>query len=316
MSTSQLCNWDATISCNGGITREKVLGFLKEHCKHFAFQQERAESGYLHFQCRFSLGTKRRLSELNTLLVGMGLGCHLSPTMNENQLPNRAFYVMKPESRVDGPWTSEDKEPKYVPRQVRDITLYPWQQTILDDANCWDTRHVNVVINPNGNIGKSTLCTYARVHEIGRNIPPVNNYKDVMRMVMSCPVSRLYFIDMPRAIDQKTMAGLIAGIEEVKSGHAWDDRYKWEEKDFDCPNIWVFTNHLPDTRFLSGDRWKLWMINESKQLVPHHNIPPAGGSGGEGGVGMLPAALIAGAAPHPPASGGIQIIDNDDDDFE
>jgi len=262
---SAICCFDATMSCDK-ITRAQVDAFLAEHCKHWVFQEECADSGFTHYQMRFSLGVRRRVKELGQLLVTLDMACHVSPTVTNNMLPNKAFYVMKPESRIAGPWSSEDPKPIVLPRQLQDKTLYPWQQAIVNDAEIFDTRHINVVVEVEGNKGKSFLTTWVGVHGIGMGIPPLNDYKDIMRMVMSRDIKKLYLIDMPRAIEQKKLGNFYAGIEELKSGHAWDDRYSMKEKYFDAPNIWIFTNVMPNIAHLSKDRWIIWKI-ENNELI-------------------------------------------------
>lgn len=151
--------------------------------------------------------------------------------------------------------------------QVREIvSLYPWQKHIIDNAFVWDTRTINIVIDFEGNNGKSTLVSYMRAYNIGRKLPFCNDYKDIMRMVCDMPTSTCYLIDMPRAINKERLFQLYGAIEEIKSGYAYDDRYKFTEKIFDCPNIWIFCNAVPDTSMLSMDRWKFWSI-ENKNLV-------------------------------------------------
>nr|WAE42437.1 MAG: replication associated protein [Cressdnaviricota sp.] len=265
---NKLSGYDFNIGADK-ITKEALEKFLKTHCKHWVFQKEKGEeTGYLHWQVRISLGVGRTLNQLIQLGKSENISeWHLSPTSLENRLPNNSFYVTKPETRQEGPWSSEDTEPTYVPRQIRDITLYEWQEYIKNDAVIWDTRHINVVLEKVGNKGKTILSTYLGVHKVGRTLPPVNDYKDLMRMVMDMPTSSLYVIDMPRSIPQKNLAGLFAGLEELKGGHAWDDRYRYQEKWFDCPNIWVFTNTMPDMGYLSKDRWVLWKINDDGTIT-------------------------------------------------
>ena len=84
---------------------------------------------------------------------------------------------------------------------------------------------------------------------------------------MDMPTSSLYLIDMPRSMSKSGLLGLYSAIEEVKNGYAFDDRYKFTEKIFDCPNIWIFTNTLPDRNLLSYDRWKLWEISASMEFI-------------------------------------------------
>jgi len=73
--------------------------------------------------------------------------------------------------------------------------------------------------------------------------------------------------DMPRAMNKDRLYQFYAAIETIKDGYAYDDRYHFTEKVFDCPNIWIFTNRMPDTTLLSTDRWKFWEISEKNELV-------------------------------------------------
>lgn len=234
-----------------------VRNLLKSYCKKWDFQQEQCPTTQkLHFQGRFKLKVKERAAGVRKKFFGW----HITITSEENI--GNVYYVTKEDTRVAGPWSSDDVE-RFIPRQIREIErLKPWQQSIIDDANVWDTRHINVIVDLTGNIGKTTLCSYAGVHGIGRKIPYSNDFRDIMRMVMDTPTSRLYLFDMPRALKKDQLYQFFAGVEEIKNGYAFDDRYKFREKWFDCPNIWIFTNVVPDIALLSRDRWRLWHIND------------------------------------------------------
>lgn len=254
-----LTTWDFTVSCEH-ITQQELKQQLIETCKKWTFQTEKGESGYEHFQGRVSLKTKSRtpskLFNCNKI--------HWSPTSNENR--DNDFYACKLETRIDGPWTDKDKE-LYIPRQIRGITLRPWQQHIVDHATEWDTRHINIILDESGNHGKSILKTYVGVHGIGRSLPFTNDYKDMMRMVMDTETKPLYLIDIPRALRKDQLFQFFSGIETLKDGYAYDDRYNFKEKYFDCPNIWVFMNTRPDTNYLSRDRWVFWTIDSENHLI-------------------------------------------------
>ncbi len=254
MSKNALCAWDFTLPAEC-LNLSELKEFLKEHCKSWCFQKEKgADTGYLHWQGRVSLKVKARKGP--TLEK-----CHWSPTSTENK--DNDFYVMKGDTRVEGPWSDKDI---YIPRQTRDITLRPWQLQVLADKGVWDTRTINCIICPKGNIGKSTLVTYAGARGLARKIPMLESYKDFMRMVMDCPTNDLYLVDFPRSLNKTNCGGFWSAIETVKDGYAYDDRYGFREKYFDCPNIWVFTNTEPDTTMLSNDRWVFWNVSESGDL--------------------------------------------------
>lgn len=246
--------WDFTIKYVSDDQIDTVKNFLKEVGKKWCFQLERGATGYEHLQGRVSLKVRSRKAPFFP-------DTYWSVTSTENR--DNMFYVTKDETRIKGPWSDKDA---YVPKQVRDIELYQWQQDILDDANKWDTRTINCVVCPTGNIGKSTLTVYAGARGLARSLPMMDSYKDLMRMVMDCPKSRLYLIDFPRSMNKMSCAAFWSAVETVKNGYAYDDRYSFREEYFDCPNIWVFCNSFPDTNFLSIDRWKFWEVTAEKQL--------------------------------------------------
>lgn len=232
--------------------------------KKYSFQSEIGDSGYEHYQGRISLIKKRRGCEALKLLRTKLAKIYISPTSNNGM--EEEFYVLKEDTRVLGPWTDKD-EVTYIPRQVREMTtLRPWQQSVIDMHDVWDTRKIHVIIDTSGNIGKSSLCSYMGCHRMARTLPFVNDYKDIMRMVCDMPTSRCYIIDMPRAISKEKLFQMYAGIETIKSGYAYDDRYHFKDKYFDCPNVWVFTNKVPDETLLSPDRWCFHTISEEGVL--------------------------------------------------
>lgn len=251
MARNPVTRWDFTLKEEGtnfNLFRE----LLKCNCKKWVFQlEEGEETGYRHYQGRVSLINKSR--------KGFDFpGIHWSVTSNANR--DNDFYVMKSETRIDGPWSDEDPD---IPWQYRDITLYAWQEFIANDVT-HNRRNINVLVNPSGNIGKSVLCGYADCHEMACSLPIMDSHKDYMRMVMDYPKARLYLVDMPKALSKTECRGFWAAMECIKNGCVYDDRYKSRKVHFDAPNIWVFTNTFPDRSFLSDDRWLLWNVTDGR----------------------------------------------------
>lgn len=258
---NQLNVFDFTASCETN-SKEQVIAVLNKWSKLWAFQQEQGnKDGYLHWQGRFSTKVKIRLL---TLVKKMKQNWHLSITSGENI--NDFDYVTKDFTRVDGPWHSTD-QPLYIPRQVREMDeLRPFQRTIVDSAQQFDSRTINIVYDTVGNNGKSMLAMYIRCHKIGGKITYTNDYRDLMRYICDTPKKPLYIIDIPRAIKKEHMYNFFAALEEIKNGYAYDDRYHFKEAIFDSPQLWVFMNTLPDETYLSRDRWKVWSINDNYEL--------------------------------------------------
>ena len=253
------CTYDFTCH-DTDIPYTDIKDELKKHCKKWAFQLEKGENtGKDHYQGRFSLKLKNRLT---WLVKNFNFIAHFSVTSNENRDNN--FYVTKDDTRILGPWKDTDTE-IYIPRDIRKIDkLLPWQSLLKDVLSVEEDRIVHVVYDPKGNSGKSTFTRYMMCHQLGQLIPFCNDFKDIMRMVMDMPTNKCYLMDMPRAINKEKLYQLFAGIEMIKTGYAYDDRYHFKQKIFDPPQICLFTNKEPDLDLLSKDRWRIYTIQDQE----------------------------------------------------
>lgn len=172
---------------------------------------------------------------------------------------------MKPETRIEGPWTDKNEE-MFIPfqyKKVIDAGLREWQDYVIND-NSQHERYINLIYDTTGNIGKTSVFGILGSQGLAQVIPPMTDYKDVMRMVMDLPTATKYIVDMPRALDQKRTRGLYTALETIKSGYAYDERYRTRTKWFDSPTIWVFCNQLPDLHWLTTDRWKIYTVVDEK----------------------------------------------------
>lgn len=222
--------------------------------------------GFLHYQGRFSLSSKTRTKTLIKFLTKSGLKFHLTPTMKKNL--DKWDYVTKKETRVEGPWSSEDK-PIVIPRQLQkvyDAGWYPYQKKILELMDVEDDDHIDVLVAKEGMEGKTTIATHLGVHGKGLRLPMINNYKDIAQWVMSFDTRKIYMLDIPRAIGKKDNDEMMAAIEMLKGGYVFDTRYKGVERYFDAPNIWIFTNDMPGEKLLSKKRWRVWTVKDNELI--------------------------------------------------
>lgn len=261
MSKNAVCDWDFTLKAEG-TTKDMVIEKLKEFAKKWTFQLEKGASGYIHYQGRISLKVKSRTGP--NIFKG---GIHWSPTSSANR--NNDFYVSKNDTRIDGPWSDKDIE-LYIPKQFRDKVLYDWQQEVLDTANVFNDRIIDLIYDETGNKGKSTLASIAELLHGAIDVPPINDCKEVIQYVCNeCMDNnirdpKLIFIDLPRAMNKDNLNGMYSAIETIKKGKLVDTRYHTKKWWIDSPRIWVFSNHLPDKNLLSNDRWRIWTIKANK----------------------------------------------------
>ncbi len=168
---------------------------------------------------------------------------------------------MKEETRIDGPGEMARHQSSKTMQNVQGIEKpRPWQQTIMEIAAVFETRHIHVIIDTIGGIGKSTLQYMMMTQKLAWPLPPVNDFKDIVRAACGLEERPAYMFDMPRAMKKEKMHAFFAGIEYIKSGWFFDDRYSIKMELRDCPNIFIFTNTPPDLSLASRDRWKLWHI--------------------------------------------------------
>lgn len=225
-------------------------------------QLERGEeSERLHFQGRVSFKSPKRATE-----VGRILKAHASAEVNED---DAEFYCTKEDTRVHGPWSDKDAK-VVIPRDIKELgDLFDWQDECLKLMSTYNVRKVDLVYDSEGNSGKTTLMRKAMVLGVGQLLPAVNDAKDLLRMAYCVGPKKAYFFDMPRAMNKDRLFSFWSAVETLKSGYCYDDRYAFKQRMMDPPNVWIFTNVLPDMSLLSKDRWRLWTIADRK-LVLHN----------------------------------------------
>lgn len=250
-------------------TEHTLMAFLHTLAKKFTFQLEKGhETGYVHWQGRMSLWKVKRKCELMRLMDGMDMPIpnYLEPTTTKEH-KKEAFYCLKEDTRVDGPWTDQ-KSVAYIPIQYRDIELYPYQQQIVESRLEFDFRKVDCVVDTTGNLGKSTLASIADLKFKCIDLPPVSDGEKVIQSLCDILIAKqerkpgIVFFDMPRAMNKDKLHSMYAAIEQIKKGKVWDMRNHYKEWWFDSPRVWVFTNAIPDSQYLSMDRWRFWEIDQ------------------------------------------------------
>lgn len=258
---------------------EETKELLEFISTRWAFQLEKCpKTSKLHYQGRFRLRNRTRLSTVVKRMKGTALeGAHLSITSGACR--KNMFYVTKADTRVDGPWMDREGQEEVdntpqMPRQwafMKPEILHPWQKHVYDRREAFDTRTINFVVT-DGNKGKSTFVGWMTCSKHSINLPPFNDFRDLMQYACSLykTVERKQFhnifVDFPRALMQTKLYSFMAGLERLKDGCLFDPRHSATERYIDSPNIWVFCNSAPDISSLSIDRWLFWTIDQDRQF--------------------------------------------------
>lgn len=273
-STNQLAGWDFRYTAEG-LTKDDIIGQLKGIAKQYVFQLEQGDGGYIHYQGRISLIKKRRQAERHILLkLFKNPPNYLQPTSNPEYYKGDAFYVMKEDTRIDGPWKDTD-EVKELTRQLKEFAVMdyrPYQESLLKMATMFDMRKIDLIYDPDGNIGKSIFAEHLEYLGIAEEIPPMRLMDDIFAWVATRPIKPCYLVDMPRGMKKDKLGDFYSGIEVIKNGVAYDKRYKATKIRFDRPRIFIFTNMLPKFNLMSKDRWNVWKINSAFEMENYNII--------------------------------------------
>jgi len=306
---SQVCVFDLTLGRHIDETKDststQIIDELSQIAKKWVFQGERSPpteahpEGFLHWQIRLSTFKKIREHEMWALKGRLTLLSHAHVSITSNDVAkafagrdNDAFYVMKLDSRVDGEGPFTDKEkPLFVQKEVHKLInegLFPWQEQIVNSKDEYDARHINVIIDEKGNVGKSSLAAYLRAKRIAVCAPSMADAQDYMALVLAKEKLGMYVFDIPRAVAKRNMNSFFVAVEQIKDGYAFDKRYKFRDETFERPVVWVFSNVLPPVDCLSADRWVYWKVDPTEnRLVRFKAVHPTPASGGGSAAGFL-----------------------------
>jgi len=262
--------WDFTLY-NDEIEFEAIIKVFKTVSKKWCFQREKCpKTGKLHWQGRINLNERVRFNGARNVFMGNELGTpHLTITSNKNK--TNMFYVMKPETRVDGPW-NEKWVPVYIPKQYRQTEneLWSFQKSVLDSCRTEAGREINVIIDTCGNKGKSHIIDWMECRGLCIKLDALSKDPEKIMQEAYSQVKNegtVICVDFPRAANQDHVGYYYATLEVMKSGRFNDKRYGDRPvKRVDTPVMWIMCNVKPDVNLLTPDRWKLWKI-QNKELV-------------------------------------------------
>lgn len=257
---------------------------------HYVFQPERgSETNRDHYQCYASRGKNHKIRhdqlgrELRDLLEITGsIYCQPASTNGKSALK---YYCMKTETRMgDITYSDQKVAPKYNGEDVMCIEESPkaWQTQMLDMiAKPPHPRQINCVVDPIGEMGKTTLEKY--LDWKGRSIQvPIGTASQLKTYICNRgPGPNLYCINFNRCMGREnSYRDVLTVCEDLKAGWVLPVMYGGG----DClritrPHVWIFCNEAPPTHLLSRDMWKFWkldtpFIGEEQILVPFVPVVP------------------------------------------
>lgn len=270
--TNPICVYDVTLPADVA-TVPVVKKSLQELAKKWVFQKERGEeeNGYVHYQIRCSLFKPKRWKECVPLFrksSDIWKKSDIRPT--STNASQKFSYVMKLDTRVEGPWADNDPpQPPLTPtiEWINQHGLQPWMESVISKFPKYEHRTINVIYDPAGDSGKSSFGEWVEYHGLAQELPMMFMMEDLVQFLM-CTYKvekRLpLLIDLPRAVNKDKLTGFFTGIEQIKNGKLYDKRYKGRTMRIARPQVWLFTNAEFDRSKLTDNRWVYWTIKNGE----------------------------------------------------
>lgn len=269
--------WAITISCNHSDlpTPEEMKATFNELATHWCFQLERgSNAGKLHYQCRVIMEPKQYGATMLTILSARkpyeAKDIDLKPESNASVAQGGlAFYVLKDETREDGPWYDPSyKKPKPAPvYEGKDLAVmkkpFCFQATIINMVKADpDDRTIHWIYNKKGCAGKSKLMKYLRFKDYDFARVPLGTATQIKTCVIAKGAKAIYMVDLPRVRgNDERITEVFSALEEIKNGWVVGAMFgKDDELLMEPPHVFIFSNEVPNMAIASPDRWKIYTL--------------------------------------------------------
>lgn len=236
--------WDFTCPEDKASSDEELMSRLDQLCERYVFGHEVGEGGYRHIQGRVVFKVGKELATIKKQT------CDWLPTAHWDKTHVRNFDYCEKEGNFVRSWEG-------ALRKYALLTLRPWQEQVVDLFERQSERGILVVVDYEGNKGKSYLSKYMEASHMA-DVCPVTDGEasNYIEYCMNHP-SKGYIFDVPKCDTIKSKKNMWKAIEQIKNGLLYDRRYTSRKMWIDPPKILMFTNELPDRENLSADRWNI-----------------------------------------------------------
>ncbi|UOF79239.1 rep protein [Circoviridae sp.] len=230
---------------------------ITQNFTSYVYQTEKVST--THIQGYIELKNAMTLSAIHKLLPR----AHFEPRKGTKE--QAIAYCTKQESRVNGPITKGIA----IPQEIKTIVPnWPWEQKVLKLIEPEpDDRTIIWIWEPEGCKGKTQFQKYLAVHkkalELGGKGSDMKN-GIVNHLENGNPPPTIVMINITRTISDYVS---FEGIEAIKDGIFFSGKYKGSMVLYNSPHVLIFANEPPMYHKLSIDRWKVYKIDENKDLI-------------------------------------------------
>jgi len=227
---------------------EQIEQVFKHESLWYIFQEELGENNTPHLQGTICLKIKQRLTQLKKLNAKI----HWEQT---KCVKSSVIYCSKKETRNGKIYTYGID----IPDEVETEKPYGWQLEVMDIIKTKpDKRTIHWFYEPNGGVGKTTLCKFLCVEH--KAIMLTGKSNDMYHQLSKMKEIKLVIVDIPRSSQDYINYG---AIEQIKNGLIFSGKYEGKQLIFNCPHVICFANEAPNTEKMSLDRWNIRKIEHN-----------------------------------------------------
>lgn len=259
------------------VDSEDLKSFLKSYSQEYLFQKEVGEeTNREHYQGYFILHVrKRKKTILNDFQLIFENIQNLTIAPMQGTVDQNKSYCMKTEGEV---YTNKiiykgddvnflDDETKRYPWQA-DLYKIFFEDDILFVKSPESTRQIIWVYDSGGNSGKSLFTKWLCFRNSDVTKIAFGSAQQLRSAIVSVGPRLMYIIDIPRTLgEDDSLKNIYSVIEDIKNGYVVSSFYgTHKEIMMTSPHVLIFSNSLPDTKYLSRDRWIIKVINYKKEM--------------------------------------------------
>lgn len=217
-----------------------------------------------------SIGTDKKTPSVKEIITGYGPG-----QGNNFIMDGPMKEVLQRTALVQGGIFNSVNEQKFIPAPLIHKWQIQWCKKIIPFL--MEPRKVGWLYNKGGGAGKGDLIANAETTE-GKKVLSINwgtamTHASLAKLIVDALdngswTGDILFLNIPKkAVEAKTLYVL---MENVKDGKLTHGRYTGGNKRWhtNCA-ISVFSNELPQTSFLSTDRWCIWGLDKIELDEPN-----------------------------------------------
>lgn len=238
---------------------QSLLALCKEFTEKYFFAEEEGENKTPHLQGFISLLKKGRPCEIFKAILNEEGKHPIHWESMKGSMPENIKYCSK-----EGGKFYKSSNVRLIPKLNIITNLHPWQIFVesLVKEPCTDDRVIHWFYDLVGNKGKTAMTKYLCYHYGAMLVE--GKKKDILFGIQNAEDTDIFIFDFSRSIENYVSYD---AIESVKNGIFFSTKYESKMILRNSPHIIIFANFLPEEEKLSKDRWRIYDLSKSENLI-------------------------------------------------